>query len=365
MTARLDVRLALPLDRFALDVAFEAQVGALGLFGPSGAGKTALLESIAGLRRGARGAIAFGAATWLDSSRRRRIPPEARGVGYVPQDALLFPHWNVMGNVLAGARRAAAAPSSPIDPEHVVEVLDLDSLRGRSVADLSGGERQRVALARALCSAPELLLLDEPLASIDPQLRGRILHYLLAVRDEFRIPTIYVSHDAAEITALCGDVVVLREGRIVARGEPSRVFAEEGERAGVLASEFENILDVTLEAVEPGRAVARHPGGVRLALASAGGASPGSRALVGIRAGDLLLAADEAPGLSARNDLPGRIERIRDVRDGTLVFIAIAGVAPPLVAMVTPSARAAMALREGMVVHVLAKAQSCRLLAFR
>ncbi|MBI3448889.1 MAG: ATP-binding cassette domain-containing protein [Acidobacteria bacterium] len=365
MTARLDVRLALPLDRFPLDVAFEAETGCLGLFGPSGAGKTALLESIAGLRRGARGRIALGAATWLDSSRRRLVPPEVRGIGYVPQDALLFPHWNVMGNVLAGARRASGAAASRIDPEHVVAVLDLEPLRPREVATLSGGERQRVALARALCSAPALLLLDEPLASIDPQLRGRILHYLLAVRDEFRIPTIYVSHDATEIAALCGDVVVLREGRIAARGEPSRVFGEESDRAGVLGSDYENILDVTVEAVEPGRVVARLPGGVRLALASAGGAAPGSRALVGIRAGDLLLAVGETSGLSARNVVAGTIDRIRDVGEGTLVFVAIPGIPAPLVAMVTASASAAMGLRGGMSVHLVTKAQSCRLLAVR
>src|SRR5437899_8925254 len=163
--------LTVPLDRFTLSIAWETSERFLGIFGPSGAGKTTILEAIAGLRRTARGVIRLDGRTCLDSERGIDLPPELRGVGYVPQDGLLFPHRDVFGNLLAGWRRAvqAAAPlgSEPrrrLAPERVLEVLELASLARRPIATLSGGEQRRVALGRALCSGPDLLLLDEPLA---------------------------------------------------------------------------------------------------------------------------------------------------------------------------------------------------------
>ncbi len=226
-TERLQVRIKLPLDSVDLDVAFDTSSQATGVFGVSGAGKTNMLSSIAGLERRARGYIRLGEAVWLDSSRRFFLRPEHRFVGYVPQDGLLFPHKNVRGNLLAGTHRAPGGRNGQQSTfQSVCKVLELEPFLERDIATLSGGEKQRVALGRALCSAPRLLLLDEPLASLDVALRGKVLPFLRRVREEFDIPLILVSHEPAEVRALCDDMIVLEQGRIVARGQPREVLTQ-------------------------------------------------------------------------------------------------------------------------------------------
>lgn len=196
---------------FTLAAAFELDAGAAALFGPSGAGKTTILDTIAGLRSPARGTIAIDRRVLFSSAQRIDVPAHRRHVGYVPQDVALFPHMNVRANLLYGTHGASRAP----DLDRVVAMLEIEPLIGRTVTDLSGGERQRVALGRALMSAPSLLLLDEPLAAVDVALRRRILPYLRRVRDELRIPIIYVSHDRAELEELADRVVTIENGRIV------------------------------------------------------------------------------------------------------------------------------------------------------
>jgi molybdate transport system ATP-binding protein len=194
---------------FLLDLDEQLQAGITALFGPSGAGKTTVLDAIAGLRTPESGRIAVGDRVLFDSTARVNLPPHARHVGYVPQDVALFPHMDVRRNVLYGRR-----PGQKLSLETVTGMLEVGGLLDRRVPDLSGGERQRVALARALMSAPELLLLDEPLAAVDVERRRRILPYLLRVRDELGIPVIYVSHDRAEVDQLADRVLVFAEGRV-------------------------------------------------------------------------------------------------------------------------------------------------------
>jgi molybdate transport system ATP-binding protein len=165
---------------------------ATAVMGPSGAGKTSLLEAVAGLRPRTRGRIAVDGDALLDDARGVRVPPERRRIGYVPQDAQLFPHLSVRENVLFGARAAGGRVSG------VLEVLELTRLLDRRPSTLSGGERQRVALARALATDPRLLLLDEPLAGLDVGLRDRVLPYLLRLRAEWNVPTLYVTHQLGE-----------------------------------------------------------------------------------------------------------------------------------------------------------------------
>ena len=195
---------------FLLDIDEQLAAGITALFGPSGAGKTTVLDAIAGLRTPESGTIAIGERVLYDAASRVNLPPHARHVGYVPQDVALFPHMNVRRNVLYGRR-----PGQKLALETVSAMLEMGGLLDRRVPDLSGGERQRVALARALMSAPEVLLLDEPLAAVDVERRRRILPYLLRVRDELGIPVIYVSHDRAEVDQLSDRVVILENGCIV------------------------------------------------------------------------------------------------------------------------------------------------------
>jgi molybdate transport system ATP-binding protein len=194
---------------FLLQIDEQLPAGITALFGPSGAGKTTVLDAIAGLRTPEAGTIAVGARRLVDTAARVNLPPHARHVGYVPQDVALFPHMSVRRNVLYGRRQG-----QKLSLETVAAMLEVGGLLDRAVPDLSGGERQRVALARALMSAPELLLLDEPLAAVDVERRRRILPYLLRVRDELGIPVIYVSHDRAEVDQLSDRVLVMADGRV-------------------------------------------------------------------------------------------------------------------------------------------------------
>ena len=199
---------------FMLELHERLEGGITALFGPSGSGKTTTLDAIAGLRRPVAGRIALGEHVVFDASRAIDLPPHFRHVGYVAQDPALFPHMNVRRNVLYGRR-----PGQKLELDVVARMLEVGELLERRVPDLSGGERQRVALARALMSAPDVLLLDEPLAAVDVERRRRILPYLLRVRDELGVPVIYVSHDRAEVDQLADRVIVLDQGRAVLGGE--------------------------------------------------------------------------------------------------------------------------------------------------
>jgi molybdate transport system ATP-binding protein len=192
----------LPLAQFTIEVSMELGARTTALYGPSGAGKTSVLELIAGLRTPVRGRIELHGRDVTD------LPPRLRRVGYVPQDDALFPHMSVRQNVFYAAR----APRS-----NVLDVLELTPLLDRNVKQLSGGERKRVALARALLSDPEVLLLDEPLSGVDVALRDRVLEYLVRVREEFPVPAIYVTHQMAEVEAICEEIVHVERGRVVAR----------------------------------------------------------------------------------------------------------------------------------------------------
>ena len=196
---------------FTLDIHANLERPVTALFGPSGAGKTTVLDAIAGLRTPSSGSIRIEGRTLFERG-RVNLPPHRRHVGYVAQDVALFPHLNVRSNVLYGRREG-----QKLSLETVAGMLEIETLLDRRVPQLSGGEKQRVALARALMSAPELLLLDEPLAAVDIERRRRILPYLERVRDELRVPIVYVTHDPAEARQLASEVIVLENGRMVGR----------------------------------------------------------------------------------------------------------------------------------------------------
>ncbi len=212
---------------FTLALDLRVQARALALFGPSGSGKTTTLELLAGLRTPDAGRLAVGGRVLVDRAAGIHVPARARRVGYVPQDALLFPHLSVRGNVFYGRTDAASAGLDETNRRALAEVmalLEIEPLMDRSVSGLSGGERQRVALARALQASPAFLLLDEPLAAVDLPRRRRIVEALRRIRDELAIPLVYVTHAPEEVSALADAAILLDGGRVVARGAPRDVL---------------------------------------------------------------------------------------------------------------------------------------------
>jgi molybdate transport system ATP-binding protein len=204
---------------FTLEMSERTDARALALFGPSGSGKTTAIEAMAGLRTPQRGTITVAGHLVFSHDRHVDVPVRARRVGYVPQDVLLFPHLDVRGNVLYGADRGRA------DLEVLLELLELRGLMSRRVTSLSGGERQRVALARALMSGPDVLLLDEPMAAVDLPRRRRILDALLRIRDELKVPLVYVAHSPDEVTRIAEWVLIFDAGHVTSRGAPGTVIA--------------------------------------------------------------------------------------------------------------------------------------------
>ena len=358
----LEISVRLPLDRFDLELDQRLELPSTGIFGPSGSGKTSLLETLAGLRRGTEGLIRFRDEIWLDSESGRFQPPERRGIGWASQDGLLFPHLDVEGNLRTGSERAGKAGSNP---QHLiaeaVELLELAPLLHRDVTTLSGGERQRVALGRALCSGPRLLLLDEPLASLDLTSRRRLLPFLRRIREQLTVPMLLISHDPVEIQALCDHLLVLKRGQVVAEGDPLQVLTNpevfpSADRAG-----FENLL--------PGRLPPRSTDSADRDTVCTVSLSqnldiviepyPGEgEVLVGLRANDLLLATEPPRGLSARNVLPARVAEIR--RDQGLVSVELGEQLPKVLVQVVEPTPSNLGLEVGKQVFLVFKATACR-----
>jgi len=301
----IELELALPLASFELRVAARLEDGVTAVMGPSGSGKTSLLEAVAGLRRGARGRLALDGRVLLDSAAGVGLPPEARQIGYVPQDAGLFPHLTAHDNVRFGARADAAAVAS------AVATLEIGGLLERHPASLSGGEKQRVALARALATRPRLLLLDEPLAALDVGLRERILPYLLRVRDEWKTPVLYVTHNVGEALALSSRVLLLRAGRVEALGAPFDLLATPG-MASASETGVENLFGgrVRTHDLEGGVTIVDVPARQSLTVPLAPARAPGSEVTVAVRAEDVIVARRAPEGLSARNLFEVRIAAI-------------------------------------------------------
>jgi len=351
----VQIDITLPLARFALRVRQTLPTGVTAVLGPSGAGKTSLLESVAGLRRAATGRVTVGGEALLDTERGVVLPPEKRRVGYVPQDSGLFPHLSVLGNVRFGAHADGRAVDAAI------ETLEIRPLLGRPPATLSGGERQRVALARALATRPRLLLLDEPLAALDVRLRERVLPWLLRVRDEWALPCLYVTHNVGEALASAAHALTMREGRVEAAGEPRAIL-------GGLASEAEEGIENLL----PGRVVSheeaggitrvRTASGLDVAVTLCPGNAVGSSVTLAVRAEDVLVAVAPVVGLSARNVYAGRIVSVERTGVDVTLRCALDPSGVEVLARITPAAVAALGLQRGGPVWLAVKSHSISIL---
>jgi molybdate transport system ATP-binding protein len=327
-------------------------------FGRSGSGKTSIINAVAGLLKAQSGRVATSDTVFFDSRRGLFVPPHKRRMGYVFQEARLFPHLDVRRNLTFGRRfapRAARATDAAEEFDRIVALLGLQGLLDRRPRDLSGGETQRVAIGRALLSRPALLLADEPLASLDAERKEEILPYFERLRDDLQVPILYVTHSAPEVARLATTVVVVENGRVLRSGPATEVLGDPdvtplGPRdAGAL-----------LEA-----RVARHhedgltelgAGGERLFL-------PRLRQKVGdpvrvrIAAQDVILSRARPEGLSALNILRGRILRMRHGQ-GPAVLVALDTAAGRVLARVTGRSAEALGLAPGVEVFAIVKTVS-------
>jgi molybdate transport system ATP-binding protein len=352
----LEVDVTVRRGAFSLEVRFASDAPIVALFGRSGAGKSTLVHAIAGIVRPERGRIVVNGRALYDSAQGIDRPPEHRRVGYVFQDALLFPHLDVRANLAYGERLTPRAERF-IERERVIAVLGLSALLGRRTVDLSGGEKQRVAIGRALMASPRALLLDEPLASLDGARKAEILAYIELLRDEFRLPIVYVSHALEEVTRLADRVVVIADGRAIAEGDAAEVLSRP--ELGALTGRYEG--GAVIEA-----RVASHDARYELTtLAFAGGslvvpnldALPGEPVRVRIRARDVSLALARPAGVSIQNVLAATVVGIGN-EFGAIVDVALESGGTPLVARITRKAAGELALAPGMPVHALIKAVS-------
>ncbi len=349
----LNVALQVARGRFALDARFASPTpGVTALFGRSGCGKTTLVNALAGLLP-TRGSIELDGETWLDSARGIGVPAERRRIGYVFQDARLFPHYTVRGNLLYGAPQGGDVRRF----DDVVELLGLAGLLARRPGSLSGGERQRVALGRALLSGPRLLLLDEPLASLDVSRREEVLPYLERLRDAFAIPMVFVSHQFDEVLRLATHLVVLDEGRVVAAGSIGAVSLEPALRAIVGVDAVGAVVDGTVETVSPDQGLSTVLIGAdsRLFVSSLA-LVPRQKVRLQLLARDLILAVEEPRGLSVRNQLRGQVVSI--TQDGGACLIAVDIGGATLLARISAAATRELALAPGRPVWALVKAVS-------
>jgi molybdate transport system ATP-binding protein len=337
---------------FDLDVAFDVDRRFTALFGPSGSGKTSILSMIAGFLRPNAGTIRLSERTLADTAADVWLPPEQRRVGIVCQDSLLFPHLTVEGNLRYGLRHRRR-PRRAIEFSRVAEVLEIGPLLRRSARSLSGGERQRVALGRALLSSPEILLMDEPLASLDTPLRVKILAYLERVVAEWNLPTLYVTHAQAEVRRAAEWVVIIDKGRLVATGPPDEALSQPEPLAWAGSAAPINLLKLDSIESEAAHLTARL-GEQRLFLPP--GVGPASSpAFVQFSPKDVILSRQDVAGLSARNHLRGRVCKITVA--GQARFVAI-DVGQILWAELTLEAVDELDLQPGREVTCLIKAHS-------
>ena len=354
--SRLCLDLHLNFPGFELRAQHEGVIdGVTALFGPSGSGKSTLLRCIAGLEPAVAGRLSFGQQVWLGVPRKKPLPAHERGVGFVFQDARLFPHLNVLGNLRYADKRSKQISGTRIAFDDVVQAFDLAPLLERRPATLSGGERQRVAIGRALLTRPRLLLLDEPMSALDAARKAEILPYLERLPETFGVPALYVTHDIDEVARLATRMMILSNGRVIASG-PIQDVMERAELQQV-TGRFEAGVILTTRVLRHDATYCLthldlHNQSIAVPLL---GAAIGSTVQVRIRARDVALATRRPEASSIRNVLAGTLAEIQS--DSTTPFaetlVDIGGAR--LRARVTREAVAELGLIEGAKVFALVK----------
>jgi molybdate transport system ATP-binding protein len=351
----LSVDIERRLGAFSLSASFQAGEGVTALFGRSGAGKTSVVNAIAGILRPDRGHIEINGETVFDAGRGIDVPTPKRRIGYVFQEGRLFPHLSVHQNLRYAGLFSRGA--SPPEFAHVVGLLGLKDLLERRPGNLSGGEKQRVAIGRALLSSPRLLLLDEPLASLDAHRKGEVLQYIELIRDEVKVPIVYVSHAVEEVVRIADTVVLMSAGSVLAVGPAEEVMGRPDLRPGAGAFEGGAVIDarVVEQDMEQDLATLAFDGGTLTATNV--DALIGEPVRVRIRARDVSIALERPRRISIQNVLEGTIADV-GAETGGIVDVAIAVGATTLRSRVTQRAARQLGLANGLTVFALVKAVS-------
>ena len=347
---------------FSLDVGGEFDDGITAIFGPSGAGKSTILDCIAGSIRPDGGRIELDDRLLFSSAEAVWTAPERRRIGTVYQDGALFPHLDVRHNIEFGYR-LIPDKSRRLDPLELAEFLGLSELLTRNPAELSGGERQRVAIARALAASPDLLLLDEPLASLDVARRGSVLNYLKRVHVEFEIPMIYVSHSITEVVSVASKAMLLRNGRVDGFDRPTNLLLRAATMGSTDAAapdvsempteRFENILDgVVGDSTDHSTLV--EVGGIEISTRRQDRA-PGDSVVISLGASQIILAASRPENISARNIIEGRVAEVWS--SGGMVFTQV-DAGPKFIVEITETAMTELGISVGSDVYLVFKSSS-------
>lgn len=355
MTLSVDLRKR--LGSFTIEGAFSGSGGLTALFGQSGSGKTSLVNLIAGLTKPDHGHIAVDGKVLVDTERHIFLPPHKRRIGYVFQDARLFPHLTVSQNLRYG-RWFVPPAERYADLNRVVELLGIGHLLDRRPAALSGGEKQRVAIGRALIASPRLMLMDEPLAALDDARKAEILPYIERLRDETKIPIIYVSHSVAEVARLANDVVILADGRVLSHGPAADVLARHDLLPASEKAEAGALVELTVAEQEPsyGLTVLSSKGGGEWRLPRIDAAT-GTKVRVRVRARDVMLATEKPSGISALNVLEGTLATM-EAGEGPDVLLTLICGDERLFSRITRRSLERLSLKVGQHVYAVIKAVS-------
>jgi molybdate transport system ATP-binding protein len=348
---RLEVTIRRQLGATMLAADFAAEAPVVGLFGRSGSGKSSVVNAIAGLLKPEAGRIVLDGEVLFDARAGIDLPPERRRIGYVFQDALLFPHLSVRRNLLYGAPAAGGA----IRFDAVVGLLGIEALLERRPRSLSGGERQRVAIGRALLSQPRLLLMDEPLAALDNPRRQEVLRHIEALRNELGQPVVYVSHSVAEITRLADHVVLMNEGAVLAHGPVQDIFNRADLRPYTGRYEGGALIETEAVAHDARYFLTRFRFSGGELVAPGTDVPVGSRVRIRIRSRDVSLALARPEGISIRNVLEGAVTGVSD-GGGAIVEVAVRLGEIDLPARISRQAMDELAIRPGQRVFALVKA---------
>ncbi len=346
------------LGNFQLEIDHTITEKVTAFLGPSGSGKSTLLNCISGILHPDEGELLFSGQTLYSSQQKRCLPPEKRHFGYVFQEGYLFPHLTVRQNISYGRPRRDSAIQ--IDTDTIIDILEIGELMDRYPNQLSGGQRQRVAIARALGMSPRLLLMDEPLTSLDAGLKNRILPYLHHIKGAFDIPLLYVTHSISEVMALADEAFLLSEGRITARGEPHQLLTSPSALPVAQMTGVENILALPVVVASEERGVTELALGEQRLMVSYTETEPGATMPIAIRARDIIVAMDPDLRMSARNILRGTIRGIAVQAGRVMLSVDIEG--HLLSVEVTSDAREQLGLAKGTVCYFIIKASAVNLL---